>query len=205
MDIIQTAATMALLTLLTYFVMVNILERGAIPSTGLIKNINEDEDAREARKVSKDLVKLMKKQLQRQAQAQAQPEAKITNQLDLDANLSTPIEGANTEAGYHSRTTVGEPVENGKDNTTTLSVFNKQAEGVLPCNHDLFEKSADFGSDVTNINQFYRNNPDIFNKSSTNVPDATGWDRESKKLFSAINNQKYHGPLNPYNFEQPVL
>jgi hypothetical protein len=33
-------------------------------------------------------------------------------------------------------------------------------------NADLFEKTADFTSDVTNINQFYKNNPDVLNRIS---------------------------------------
>lgn len=176
MDIIQTAATIALLTLLAYFIMVNILaytERThAIKSSGHIKHTKETEEGTEGTEGTKV--------------------AGISNRL---------IEGINTNVGVHSRTTVGEPVAPGGENVTQLAVYNDKATGVLPVNHDLYEKPAEFGSDVTNINQFYRNNPEIFEKSMTTAPDADMWHNQSQDMFRDLVNQAPNTQIHAWNFE----
>lgn len=166
MDLIQSAATVALLSLLAYFVIVNILERikgkSAVPSTG-----------------------------------------HVTNYIDVAESNSTG--GLNLDLGVHSRTTVGEPVAPGGENVTQLSVYNEMATGVLPVNHDPFEKQADFGSDVTNINQFYKNNPEIFERSMTTAPDAAGWFQDSQQMFNLMAQQPQNTEINAWNFEKDPL
>ena len=58
-------------------------------------------------------------------------------------------------------------------------------------NSDLFEKTADFTSDVTNINQFYKNNPDVLKRVSN-----ADWD--FPKMPEPTPNTEILG----YNFER---
>ena len=196
MDIIQQAATMALLTLVVYFVMVNIVDRGqAIQTTG---------NAQEAITNASSTFKKTAEHVARGIRS----ELGISNRLNVEANNSVPIEGINTTVGVHSRTTVGEPVHNGENNLTALSVYDEQAKGVLPVNHDLFEKPSDFGSDITNISQFYRNNPDLFDKSMNGgayVPDVTQWNTQGKELYDNMSQHTHQGPVQGYNYKDPTF
>lgn len=180
MELIQAAATIGLLTLLVYFVMVNILESKAVPSTGSVHDADPAPSG-----VGSDIL--------------------ITNKLDVEANRDIPIAGINTETSKIPMTTIGGPAQPGGENVTQLSVFNEQAKGVLPVNHDLFEKPADFGSDVTNVNQFYRNNPDIFDRSVAHVPDAVAWHTQSQELFNKLSNEAPHQVIKASNFEKEPL
>ena len=229
MDLIQSAATLALLALLIYFVMVN------VDPSRKIKPLRSAGDVQEA---EQKLIELQNAQVQEktkavQQQAPSEPQGEpfasnsdmITNRIDLDSNKAIPSTGITEQAFIHDNpgTNVESPharivlggnsgaclssTEKGKcntDDTQIHSVYNKQAKGVLPSNHDIFDKPADFGSDVTNINQFYKNNPDIFEKSHINVPNVTEWSDQGKQLYNAVANSK-QGPINAYNFEQSVL
>ena len=80
------------------------------------------------------------------------------------------------------------------------AAYNPDAVGVLPLNHDNFEKPATFGSDVTNINQFYRSNPEVFHgKARVNVPNPADWDSQASAMFSITDNAP-QGPINAYNY-----
>lgn len=182
MELIQAAATIGLLTLLVYFIMVNLLESKSVPTTGadLVHNANP-------------------------VPASAGSDRLITNKLDVEANRDVPVAGINTETNKIPMTTIGGPAPPGGENITQLSVYNEQAKGVLPVNHDLFEKPADFGSDVTNINQFYRNNPEIFERSAAHVPDATAWDTQGQELFNKLSNEAPNHVIKAANFEKQPL
>jgi hypothetical protein len=188
MDIIQKAATMALLTLVVYFVMVNIVDHGkgdAVPSSGIVKA---------SKKPSQSEIK----------DKGIRSNLGIDNKLNLEANNTVTIEGINTTVGVHTRTTVGEPVVNTEANVTELAVFDEQSKGVLAVNHDLFEKPANFGSDITNINQFYRNNPEIFDKSMNGgayVPDVESWANQGQELYDTMSQKTHQGPVKGYNYE----
>ena len=84
----------------------------------------------------------------------------------------------------------------------SASLFNPHATGVLPQNQDVFEKQADFGSDVTNIKHFYKNNPEVFAKilGTNEVTNVAEWERQSKEMFQTAQ-QKSEGPIQAYNFE----
>ena len=78
-----------------------------------------------------------------------------------------------------------------------VSIYNKDATGVFPQNHDLFEKPADFGSDVTNIKQFYSNNPEVFGKilGTAGVTNVADWEMKTKEMFQnaqAPSNEQIH-------------
>jgi hypothetical protein len=221
MDLIQSAATLALLALLTYFVIVN------VDSSRKFKPLRSVGDVQEAEQKLMELQNAQEEALAPQSQSESEPFASnsemITNRIDLDSNkaiistgiteqliqdkieLSVQSPHARNVLGGHSGSCLS-TTEKGKctDNAQIHSVFNKLAKGILPSNHDIFDKTADFGSDVTNINQFYKNNPDIFEKSHINVPNVTEWSDQGKQLYNAVANSK-QGPINAYNFEQSVL
>lgn len=182
MDLIQKVATVALLTMLAYFVMVNILEK-----MGMNQQLIQTEGKVAGAQVAG-------------AQVAGQDEF-ISNKLDLDANKGF---GVNTNVGV-TWNTIGEQAPAGGENLTQLSVYNDEAKGVLPVNHDLFEKPANFGSDITNINQFYRNNPEIFERSMTTAPDAAGWYTQSQDMFNSLANEAPNDQISAYNFETDPL
>lgn len=211
MDLIQTVATITLMTLLIYFIMVNVLEKtsstkNAVPSSGNIAamtgaqveaepraeaiTVKVPVATEEAEVAGKLPTSLPQVEVEMKVAPGAEEEAvrSITNKLNLNM-------------GFHDRTTIGGPAPAGGENVTTLSVFNENQKGVLPSNHDLFEKPADFGSDVTNINQFYKNNPEVFKKSNTYVPDTVNWENRSQELYDAQLANKHQGPINASNFE----
>ena len=117
----------------------------------------------------------------------------ITNHLSLEC--------PNLAVGRHRRTTVGEPVPNSEPNVTTLSVFNANAKGVLPQNHMLFDAPANFGSDVTNISQFYKLNPEMLQRTigSPGIQSVADWESQANQMVNNIDLGS--GPLKPANFE----
>lgn len=69
------------------------------------------------------------------------------------------------------------------------AIYDENAEGVLPINHSAFETPAEFVSDVTNINSFYRSNPELFHGTGRiNVPDASSWDEKARAMFTSVDN-----------------
>lgn len=82
------------------------------------------------------------------------------------------------------------------------AIYNEGASGVLPMNHSSFEAPAEFNSDITNLNHFYRSNPEVFHgKGHINVPNPSDWDAQARAMFSAVDNAP-QGPINPYNHNQ---
>lgn len=173
---LRTIATILLLTLVSYFIMVNVFDKPT-----LIKTANEVPMEAELSNIDENI----------------RVELGISNEL--------PIEGNNNyNSGTHTRTTVGGPVGEGSgSNLTSASTFNETQQGVLPSNHDLFEKTANFDSDVTNINQFYKNNPEIFDKSvgGAYVPDVTKWDSQGQQMFNEVSQSGGGGAINPSNYK----
>jgi hypothetical protein len=73
--------------------------------------------------------------------------------------------------------------------------------GPAASNSDLFEKTANFGSDVTNVAQYYKNNPELFNRVTvTSAPDAAAWDHQSDKMHREHLKER-SSILYGYNFE----
>lgn len=111
------------------------------------------------------------------------PPQPITNKLPSCLDLAV---------GRHERTTVGDPLKGkaqGQPNVTSLAVFNKDEKGVRPSNHSLFEAPAEFGSDVTNINQFYRLNQDQFQRTigSEGMKTVSDWEAQANQMINKIN------------------
>lgn len=182
MDLIQKLSLMALLTMVVYFILVNIIDiysQSALTTAGVVSPL-------------------------------AHAVGVITGSPVDQSNIAgvqlgdEPFNGKiNTALGFHHRTlnTALEgvvPADSGLPKA--MSVYNPNADGVLPSNHSKFETSADFVSDVTNINQFYRNNPEVFKKTSVYVPDATVWGEQSHNLQL---DRAHEGPVSGYNYNDP--
>ncbi len=185
MNILQTGATIILLTMIMYFIMVNVFERQESPllSEGQIN---------------------VKASAQQTAEYVGHKVAELAGGIrsTLGINNRLPIEGINTDT---SSPITGVNVQPGQPvfDTTALgsAQYNAEAKGLLPQNHELFEKSADFTSDVTNINQFYKNNPELFHKSHTYVPNVADWDQRGQEMINEILQSGGSGGINPSNFE----
>jgi hypothetical protein len=177
MDLFQSLATVILLTLVIYFIMVNLDGRmRVIKSVGDIKQVLSTTTAPERSQTAPE-------------RSQTAPErastALITNQLP-PGGPKLLREGLNVAFDPHNIDRMEPTVNDGYGpNLTTSAVFNPEAQGIVPVNHDLFERRADFGSDLTNINQFYRNNPEIFHKSQINVPDVASWNAMSDQMHQS--------------------
>ena len=172
MDLFQSLATVILMTLVIYFIMVNL--------DGRMRTVKSGGDIREAMRASSTTPGASSTT----PGASSTAACAITNRLPPQGPAL--VEGLNTAFNPHSIERMEPTVNDGTGpNLTTSAVFNPEAQGVLPVNHDLFERRADFGSDMTNINQFYRNNPEIFHKSQINVPDVASWNLMSDKMHQS--------------------
>lgn len=157
MDLIQRVATVALLVMLIYFVMVNIIDSksgfgghglGAFKTTGKI---------------------------------------------------------IDTSVGTHNRTILGPVAAPGGENVTQLSVYDENQKGVLPSNHNPSETPVDFNPGITDVSQFYRNNPEVFDRTMTSISDVDGWNKQSQEMYSKLVNQPNNQEINPWNFEKDPL
>ena len=175
MDLFQSGAIIMLLTLVIYFVMINIFKGPALLKTTGLMGLKE-----------KDIQELDKRTEEEENPSLDEIENGIRKELGISNKL--PIEGLKNESDTGSEL-----------NLTGKSVFNPDTKGIVPSNHDLFEKKADFGSDVTNINQFYQNNPDVFNKTMARVSDVTGWNNKGNDMYQKILNS--NNMVHPSNFE----
>lgn len=177
MDLFQSLATVILMSLVIYFIMVNIDGRMHALKTG-----GDVKDAIQAAVATAVVTptELPPKMAVPTAAPRTAPRA-VSN--TLPAKLE---EGLNVAFDPHTIDRMEPTVNDGAGpNLTTSAVFNPEAMGVVPSNHDLFERRADFGSDLTNINQFYRNNPEIFHKSMIHVPDVASWNAMSDQMHQS--------------------
>ena len=151
---LQTIAKIGLLTMLVYFVFVNVFNNQKVASDSVIRKVT------------------------------AMDTMEITDEIK-PASISVHI-AATEPAAFEP----AEPVAIAKD-------------GKIPqaSNEDLFEKTANFGSDITNISQFYKNNPELFNRVTyTTAPDAVAWDHQSDKMHREHLAER-SSILYGYNFE----
>ncbi len=173
MDLIQKGATIALLTLLLYFILVNIIDRHGHGG-------------------------------QRGPSGQSGP-----GQRGPSHGLKTEGKhnAISTDVGVHHRTVLGPVAPSGGENVTQLSVYDEHQKGILPVNHNPQETPVEFElvSGITNLSQFYRNNPEVFDKTMTSVSDADGWHKQSQAMFSKLVNQPPNQEINPWNFEKDPL
>ena len=180
MNVLQTGATIILITMVMYFIMVNLFEHRVLPvaSQGFVKDT-----VRKARTVKDNII--------------SSNIVKATIQI----NNKLPVSGINTDTGEPITNTIVQTVQQPFITKNIASaLYNADTQGILPQNHKVYEKDVDFKSDITNINQFYINNPELFNKNSSYTPDVAGWDQKSKDMINNIL-QTGAGNINPSNFE----
>ena len=75
-----------------------------------------------------------------------------------------------------------------------------------PANSLSAEAPVGYQSDTVNLNQFYKDNPEIFNKGAgtTHAPDVTEWEKQSSAMFNVQQGGGANGApttIEPYNFE----
>ena len=154
---LQTIAKIGLLTMLVYFVFVNVFNNQKVASDSVIRKVTPVDTM------------------------------EITDEIK-PASIS--VVSAAVAATEPAAFEPAEPVAVAKD-------------GKIPqaSNEDLFEKTANFGSDITNISQFYKNNPELFNRVTyTTAPDAVSWDHQSDKMHREHLAER-SSILYGYNFE----
>lgn len=186
MDALRTLAIVALLSMLIYVVLVNIFsKKEALHTEGILYASEEA---------------YIKAQL-------GLPGSSSSSSTGISNKLQGTIEGLSLSTGspvshLDDRAAVRENVT-GSDPAYGSALYNPEEKGILPVNHDLFEKTADFGSDVTNINQFYRNNPEVFEiqKSPVYVPNAAEWDEKSRSMAES-QRQSGGGQIHAANFAE---
>jgi hypothetical protein len=169
MDIIQSLALIALLSMLVYLVIVNVFKDKAVKAPGTVA----------------EFVPVM-------------PSTQGPAPVPLPVPVSLPVPVHEPEKREAMVTNQLPPLPHPQ----TSSIFNPNATGILPQNQDIFDKQADFGSDVTNINQFYKNNPEVFNKilGPNQVTNVSDWEQKSKELSNSAM-QASSGPIQAANFE----
>lgn len=248
MDIIQQLATTLLLSMVAYFILINIFgsRSEALSTEGIIDikstpasastsasasasaSASTSASASASKSASKSASASKLASVSKKTQPSKSPSNPIkanrninsqnikskedqveTNPCDLRGSFDTCITnrlptGLDLDMGSNVAFDIGEPVGDGNcPNTTTISVFNKEATGILPSNHSTSdEKKAEFGSNITNINQFYQNNPELFNRSEcgAHIPDTATWERCGKDMFNKLA-QAPKATINPCNNE----
>ena len=119
-----------------------------------------------------------------------------TNNQPITNRLPEPGPNCNTQYSTMESDLSGAPSWNARNKLAEAPLQGFQGvdkSNKLPkeVNSDLFEKTADFTSDVTNINQFYKNNPDVLKRLSN-----ADWD--FPKMPEPVQNAEILG----YNFER---
>jgi hypothetical protein len=230
MDIIQKLSIVGLMTLIVYFIMVNILDRvnskkHMMPTGGNIKSYlpsgvpegepNRDRDEEEARRHpmpnqgiidtfngeqigQTDQVNMTDKGAHMEQIGQTEQ----TDSPYISNRVSTDMTDKGAAACKGTAIDIQSPY--GVDNVTTLAIYDPNLKGVAPSNQDLYEKKVDFGSEITNISQFYCNNPEIFQKTMTYVPDVTKWNDMGKQMYDDQMYRKHQGPITASNFEHTL-
>lgn len=218
MDIIQTLATIGLLTLVIYFIMVNVFETGHIKSSGLIglsKENFEDESSVDLEEIKAQAIAMAQAgELSAEQESQAKEQAKEqVSQAKEQASQAKeqaeeaeeqPISGLNLRMGTHPRTGLGEALPNDtyQNVTDSATYAGNEDTPVKPANYeDRTEGPSKFGSDILNINKFYGNNPEIFSKSMTYVPDVSEWDEKGRAMYNSVAQETRDGPICGYNYE----
>ena len=172
MDVIQSLALIALLSMLIYLVFVNVFKGNTLKSSGTVSTFVSTPPVPLALTVPPPAM------VNEATNEPAKPDL-ITNKLPAQVKMDASMQPG-------------------------TSIFNPNTTGILPQNQDIFEKQADFGSDVTNINQFYKNNPEVFSRllGQNDVTNVAEWELNSKKMYSALQ-QAPSGPIQAANFEDP--
>jgi hypothetical protein len=183
MDIIQSLSLIALLSMLIYLVFVNIFATKTVQTSGSVIDLLPTPGADVAPVASVT------------ATATAAPVTATPCPFPMPGAVSSRLPESGPDASVHPQSSIF-------SSTSTAS----STSGINAQNQDIYEKQADFGSDVTNIKQFYKNNPEVFSKilcppTVTNVAD---WERQSKELYDSAQSAP-SGPIQAANFESNFM
>ena len=188
MDIIQSLSLIALLSMLIYLVFVNIFATKTVQTSGSVIDLLPTPAADVAPASTLTSVNVTA------APATPSPApCPYPMPAALSSRLSNKLPESGPDASVHPQSSI-------------FSSTASSTSGINAQNQDIYEKQADFGSDVTNIKQFYKNNPEVFSKilcppTVTNVAD---WERQSKELYDSAQSAP-SGPIQAANFESNFM
>jgi len=175
MNFSQTSATVILCLFAAYIILVNILN---IPFKDLVPVPEKFETLH-----------------QQQQQALSLDESK--RELDREYNL-TSLEAVPSQDGGNLITNrLPDPFIEQAVYTENSPVDTK------PSNYDLFDKEADFGSEQTNVSQFFASNPTLFmndQRHNAYVKDVSSWNQMGDCMFAERMNQPATS-IQAYNYQ----
>jgi hypothetical protein len=192
MDIIQSLSLIALLSMLIYLVFVNIFATKTVQTSGSVIDLLPTPAADGVRETSANVTTAPAVTV---TAAPSPAPCPFPMPGALSSRLSNKLPESGPDASVHPQSSIF-------SSTSTAS----STSGINAQNQDIYEKQADFGSDVTNIKQFYKNNPEVFSKilcppTVTNVAD---WERQSKELYDSAQSAP-SGPIQAANFESNFM
>ena len=197
MDIIQTISLLVLLSMVVYFILVNIFKVNAVHTPGVIKMhpMQPMQPNHENHYVTKEHLQNPSHISQDSHDHHAHESSSSSDHISN--NLPQHIQ-------FHQQMKYPTPAKIELDASTEpgSAIWNPEATGIYAQNQDMFDKPVNFGSDVTNIKQFYTNNPEVFGKiiGKSEVTNVADWDRQSKEMFTAAQTSSA-GPIQAANFE----
>lgn len=188
MDVIQSLSLIALLSMLIYLVFVNIFATKTVQSSGSVIDRLPTPGAEVAAPVPLAPLAPVSPSVAQNAEPTRCPPVPESGSM-----VSNKLPESGPDASVHPHSSI-------------YSSSASSTSGINAQNQDIYEKQADFGSDVTNIKQFYKNNPDVFSKilcppTVTNVAD---WERQSKELYDSAQSAQ-SGPIQAANFESNFM
>jgi hypothetical protein len=190
MDIIQTICLLVLLSMAVYFILANIFKVNAVHTPGVIKMQPSQPNQNQ----------LTKEHMQNPSVVHQESHDNHTRETSSDHisnNLPQHVQ-------FHQQMKYPTPAKIELDASTEpgSAIWNPEATGIYAQNQDMFDKPVNFGSDVTNIKQFYTNNPEVFGKiiGKSEVTNVADWDRQSKEMFTAAQTSS-SGPIQAANFQ----
>lgn len=201
MDIIQTVSLLILLSMVVYFILVNIFKVNTVNTPGTIglnlntsntlntlNTLNTSNPHLNLNTTTKENMQNLTVPLNKSEPAHVDH---ITNQLPQHIQFQKPMKYPTPAK-----------IELDASDTNASAIWNPEATGIYAQNQDMFDKPVNFGSDVTNIKQFYTNNPEVFGKiiGKSEVTNVADWDRQSKEMFTAAQTSSA-GPIQAANFE----
>ena len=185
MNLGQTSATVLLGIFAAYVIMVNILE---IPYKDIIRS-----PGRSGASSMPKPPTLTRQELEKieHNNEQSCMEKELRQEFGVELDQATLQDLPEKKCDYITNQLVQQAVYDPK----------QTACGPNPSNQDIYEKEALFGSEQTNVSQFFSNNPGAFfntQRHNSYVPDVSKWNIEGDRLYTErVNDTKQQ--INAYN------
>jgi len=179
MDLFQTFAVIIIILFIVHYIMVNVLN---IPFKDLIKTPGQIQINGNSKDQDQDL-----------GHEQGMKLSEINNNLRKEFGLSDQLGQGDTS--------------NAPTKFLEQAIYDPTRErthSVDPANNAIYEKEAEFGSEQTNISQFFATNPGVFlnnERHNAYVPDTSVWSQQGSNLYTDLLNSA-RVPLQPYGYDK---